>query len=143
MVHQQIVKPAIDRLNQQKAKYFSDVVRDLEDDPRTQQMPNLIYLVLKETVESLPTHLPRKELIELLLSFVRSNRGRIGRLIYDEKFIKDPLSIKKITNEFIHEIIDIILEKLKNGEIQENNKDVRRYSWPYDNVDLPYVDIKK
>lgn len=142
MMHQRIVKPAIDRLDEQRAKYFSEVVRVLEDDPRTQRMPNLIYLVLKETIESLPTHLPRKELVELLFSFVQANRGRLGRLIYDVKFVRDPLSIRKITNDFIHDVIGVVLDKANNGEIQEERRDTRRYSWPYDNVDLPYVDIK-
>lgn len=142
MVHQRIVKPTIECLDEERAKYFSKVVRVLEDDPRTQRMPNLIYLVLREIVESLPTHLPEEELIELLFSFVQSNRGRLGRLIYDENFVKDPLSIKIITNDFIRDIISIVFEKIEKGEIQEEKGNIRRYSWPYGNVDLPYVDMK-
>ena len=142
MVHARIVKPALERLDEKRAAYFADVLSAIEEDRRTERMPNLVYLVLGNTIEHLPTHLPRKDMIDLLFAFLQSNRGRLAKRIYDPEFIHDPNSIRTVTNEFVHAVIDIVLEMAKSGQIEEKSRGERRFSWPYDNVDLPYVDTK-
>ena len=140
MVHQRIVKPVLERLDRKRAAYFSDIVDALEGDPRTQRRPNLVYLVLRETMQIVPMDLPRNQFVDLLFSFVESNRSRLGRKIFARDFVQDPSSVREVTNDFIRLVIDIVIEKCKTGEIDSKEKTGRRYSWPYDNVDLPYVD---
>ncbi len=140
MTHKRIVGGALERLSEERASYFSDIVNRIEEDPRTEAMSNTVYLVLRETIGFLPVYLPKQLMIDLLFDFVGRNRGRINRLIFDKKFIFEPGCIRKITNDFIRTVSNTTMEMYINGEIDSGEKTVHRINWPYNEYDFPYLD---
>ena len=140
MVHKKILEPVLERLDGERAGYFAKVIEKLDEDPRTERAPNLVFLVLKETVPYLPIYLEPKLLIFQLLTFVHKNRRDLNQLIYSPEYINDPDSIKKITNKFVAEIMETTLEKYDDGQIESGEQKVYRVSWPYNDVEFPFVD---
>ena len=133
-----MLEATINRLDKARAEYFSDVLRKLKDDSRTERMPNMVYLILKETVMVLPIYLPKRELIDQLFVFLESNHNRLGKRLFDKKYINDPSFIRAVTNDFVHAVVDEIFERYKIGEIDGDEQIVHHFTWPYHDVDFPY-----
>ena len=141
-VHRRILTAALAGLEEEQAAYFADVADKLGEDPRTERMPNLVYLVLADTVRYLPTYLPKKELIAHLFHFVNANYGRLRRVLYDPRFIEDKSLLTPITGDFVALVVEATLERYDNGEIESGERVVHRLSFDSDGgtLDFPYVD---
>lgn len=140
MIHRKILEPVLARLDGETASYFNKMVEKLEADPRADRSPNLVYLVLKETVPFLPIYLDTDQLISQLLQFVSANRGELNKLLYSREYVNDPNCIKRVTNIFVAEILSSTLEKYEEGEIETGEQSVYRISWPYTDVEFPFAD---
>lgn len=103
--HRRILTAALGVLEEDQAGYFSDVADKIGEDPRTERMPNLVYLVLADTVRFLPTYLDKKELINRLFRFVEVNYRRLQAVIYDPRFVADKTLLTPITGDFVAEVI--------------------------------------
>lgn len=142
-VHRRILNAALSGLEEEQAGYFADVAELLEGDPRTDRAPNLIYLVLADTVRYLPTYLNKKELIQRLHRFVEVNHGRLRAVIYSAAYIENKNLLKPITGDFVAEVIEATLIRYEEGEIDSGERVVHRLSFDADGgaVDFPYVDL--
>lgn len=141
MLHRKILDPALARLDGERAIYFQRLVEKLDEDPRTEKAPNLIYLVLKESLSYLPVYLEPDQVIVLLLKFVEVNRGELNRILYSREYVNDPSSIKLVTDKFVSEVLSSTLEKFDDGQIETDEKKIYRVSWPYDEVEFPFKDM--
>lgn len=54
-VHRKIVNPVLAKLNGDRAEFFNGLVDRIERDSRIETAPNLVFLVLKETIPYLPS----------------------------------------------------------------------------------------
>ncbi len=143
MVYRKIVNPALARLNGARALYFSSVIDAVERDSRLESAPNLVFLVLKETIPYLPTYLPENDLIEKLFAFVGDNQVRLTRIIHDRRYIEDPTRLSEVTKEFVLKTLSDTLEAHEANEIQETKiREARtyRFSWPEMETNFPYRD---
>ncbi|MBL6934949.1 MAG: hypothetical protein ISR48_06000 [Alphaproteobacteria bacterium] len=140
MVHRRLIEPALARLEGERVKYFYDLVHELENDPRLGASPNTVYLVLKETLELLPTNLPHNELANFLFDFVATNEDRLNRVIFSRNFAHDPSCIRSVTNDFVRQVVDVVMTYYMEGKIESHEQRVHRISWPYDKNDFPYHD---
>ncbi len=140
MLHRKIIEPVLAQLDGERAGYFQNLLEKLEADPRAEKTPNLIYLVLKETVPFLPTYLNPDQIISHLLLFVAENRGKLNRILYSREYVKDPDCIKEVTNKFVTEILSSTFEQYDAGNIETGEQKIYRVSWPYDTVEFPFLD---
>ena len=141
MLHRKILEPILADLDGERAAYFYKIVEKIEKDPRAERTPNLIYLVLKETVPFLPTYLDPDLLIQNLLTFVHDNKQAMNQTLYSREYVGNPSIIRKFTDKFVTEVLESTLEKFDDGKIDTGEKKVYRVSWPYDDVEFPFVDI--
>lgn len=141
-VHRRILNAALAGLEEEPAAYFADVADKLGEDPRTDRMPNMVYLVLADTVRYLPIYLSKKELIGLLFRFVNANYGRLRGVIYDPRFIEDKSLLTPITGDFVAEVVEATLAHYDNGELESGERVVHRLSFDGDGgvLNFPYVD---
>ena len=139
-MHRKIFEPVLAAMDGDQAGYFSDIANKLEEDPRAQKTPNLVFLMLKDTAPFLPTYLPQAELINELLAFIQTHHRELSSLIYSREFIEDPTAIRKISSRFVGRVLELILEKYDNGEVRGEQQTVHTVSWPYTDVEFPYVD---
>ena len=79
MVHRKIIDPVLKNLGPSWADYFNRLVARVERDPRTKTVPNLVYLVLRETITcSTPT---RTCILTVLLQVVTHTPPEGGPLV--------------------------------------------------------------
>ena len=141
MIHKKIFESVLSQLDVETAEYFSDIANKLEADPRVQAAPNLVFLVLKDTAPYLPKYLPASEFINELLKFVKAHSAELGSIIYSREFVTDPDAMRGITAKFVGRVMEVILENYDEGAIEgEEKQSIHTVSWPYDEVDFPYVD---
>jgi len=139
-VHRKLIEPVLASLDGEQAAYFSNIAEKVGIDPRTEAFPNLVYLVLKETMLFLPTYLPSDEFLFLLYSFVRENKTQLNQIIFDKSYIEHPDNVRRLTNVFVGRVLQEILEKYDNGAIDNQEPTVHNISWPLIDHDFPYVD---
>lgn len=140
MLHRKIVDDAIAHLPKEKASYFAGIAQRLEEDPRTQATPNLVFLVLKETLPMLPTNLSEGEFVDLLLGFVARNRRVLNSMIFDRRFIENPSFLRQITNDLVGEVVGRTLDLYRDGRIESGEQSFYRVTFPSGEGDFPYVD---
>lgn len=143
MLHRKLIEPALAALEGERASYFAQVVQRLEEDPRVEVAPNLVFLVLKEIMPLCPTYLPVRELDDRLLEFVAVNQMRINRVIFDPAFVERPdghAGMRELGGEFINQILTATFKKLDRGEIGSGENKVYRFSADDDPADFPYRD---
>ena len=136
MLHKKIVEPALNQLDADRVTYFGDIINRLESDSRTDQYANMIYLVLKETMKDLPILLDKDEFIDHLFSFVGAHYDRLGRLMYDPRFIQDPHLIGGVTKVFVIQIIDLVLKSMPEEATEGLKLSKHKLTWPYRDTDL-------
>lgn len=141
MLHRKIIDPLLATLDGERASYFQKIVEKLEEDPRTERAPNLIYLVLKQTIPYLPIYLEPPLLIGQLMLFVHDKRGELNRVLYSREYVNDPHCIKKVTDKFVAQVLASTLEQYEEGQIETGEKKVYRVSWPYSEVEFPFSDL--
>ena len=143
-MHRRLVNPTLATFNGDRAQYFCGLVDLIERDPRTETMPNLVYLVLRETIPYLPADLPQEELADRLLDFVIGSQGRLNRVIHNCWFIKDPGWLPEVTKEFVLQVLASDMGKHQVNEIQAakvRQAKTYRFSYPEgDEDDFPYRD---
>ncbi len=140
MLHRKILEPVLARLDGERAGYFTNLVEKIEQDPRVEPEANLVYLVLKETVAHLPTYLSSDQMISQLLAFVHKHRHDLNEILYSRDYLHDTELIRSVTNKFVSGILATTLEKYEDGQIDTGEQKVYRVSWPYTEVDFPFVD---
>jgi len=140
MVHKKIFEAVLSDLDGERARYFTDIANKLEEDPRAQKSPNLVFLVLRDSARYLPDYLPAKEFVDVLLSFVKANSQTLSRIIYSREFVTDPMATRAVSRKFVSRVLEVILEKHDDGSVQDETFSVHHVTWPYDNVDFPYLD---
>ena len=117
MVHRKIIDPVLKNLGPSRADYFNRLVDRVERDPRTETVPNLVYLVLRETIPYLPADLPQEELADRLLDFVIGSQGRLNRVIPDRRFIDDPGRLAEVIKEFVLQVLALAMDQHQVNEI--------------------------
>ena len=143
MMHRKAIEPALARLNGERAGYFSALADRIERDPRIEAAPNLVFLVLKETIPYLPTYVTEDELAAKLFQFVSANQRRLNRIIHDRRYVENPQLLAEVTKEFVLQVLSTALEKQEFNEIQEARIRAAksyRFSWPdlEPDRDFPY-----
>ncbi|MEK9670896.1 MAG: hypothetical protein VW268_00145 [Rhodospirillaceae bacterium] len=98
----------------------------LGEDPRAEAAPNMVYLVLADTVRFLPKYLEKKELINRLFRFVRVYHEQLRRVIYDPRFIEDKSLLTPINGDFVAEVVEATLEHYEQGEIASGDRVLHR-----------------
>lgn len=145
MVHKRIVTPVLGALLGERAVYFTSVADKVEQDKRTEEVSNLVFMVLKETIPYLPTDLTQADLIDRLFAFVKKNQSKLNAILFDPEYIKNPSLFSEATKGFVMEVLGSALEQHEIEEIQ--NAKVRaantyRFSFPDYESDhaFPYQD---
>lgn len=136
--HRKLIDPAMKLLKKERAEYFSAIVKRLEELPQIEPLANIIYLVLKETMEMLPLYLPKEEMISLLYSFAKTHRERFNRLLFNSAFITNPRIIHQLTNTFVNQVVDISMLRYEEGEIDLEESSVHKFTWPAYDGEFPY-----
>ncbi len=143
MLHRKLVEPALARLDAESASYFVQLADHLAEDPRVEDVANLVFVLLKEAMPYLPTYLPFRELSDRLLGFVDANRTALNQAVFDRGFVVDadgPKAVRKLANVFVHGIVAETMKRYDEGDVGGNERSAYRYSWPYDTNDFPYTD---
>lgn len=140
--HRRILNSALAGLDEEPAAYFADVADKLGEDPRTERVPNLVYLVLADTVRFLPTYLPKKELIAHLFKFTFANLARLQRVVYNPAFLTDKTLLTPVTAGFVSQVVEATLARYDKGEIESGERVVHRMTFDGEGgaLDFPYVD---
>ncbi len=138
MLHKRIVLPVIENMDDKRQAYFGRVVDQVERDPRTESYPNLPFIVLKETIEALPTYLEPNEIIDVLFEFINSHVHELNRMIHSPEYITNPHSLTVQCSEFVMAVIKTTMETadLESQDIDGRSK--YRLSWPIEPEDFPY-----
>ncbi len=143
-IHRKIVEARLADLGDTAAAYFSDIVDKLDADPRTERLPNLVFVVLRETLPFLPTFLPAGDFIDELFAFVNANRQRLNETIYDRAYVENPETLRGVTDLFVGAVLKTTFEKYARGEIEVARPKEYRFSSHYDErdeVEFPYSDL--
>lgn len=135
-MHRQIVNSVLEEMDGERAKYFSDMVAMIENDPRTDRIPNYVYLLLKETMPLLPTYLDKREFIDAMFDFIADNYSMMKRKLFDKEYIYDQSVVKTVTNDFVVKIVDLTLQHNETGDIDTGEKVGLKFTWPYRAEDL-------
>lgn len=141
-VHRRILTAALGGLEEEQAVYFADIAEKLGEDPRTERMPNMVYLVLADTVRFMPTYLAKKEFINRLYRFVDYNHRRLARIIYDPAFLTDKTLLAPVTGDFVAEVVEATLLHYEQGEIETGERVTHRMTFDErgGTLNFPYVD---
>jgi hypothetical protein len=140
VLHKRIVRPVIESLDEKRGAYFGRVVDQVETDPRTENYPNLPFIVLKETIEALPTYLEPPEMIEVLFDFIDNNLNELGKILHSPEYITDPNAMTVPCSGFI---LAVIKATMTTADLESRDIDGRskyKLSWPIDPHDFPYSD---
>lgn len=141
MLHRKLIEPALAALEGERAAYFGQVTQRLEQDPRVELAPNLVFVMLREVMSLCPTYLPVRELVDRLLEYVAVNQARLNRIIFDPRFIEHPdthIEMRDMGAEFINQVLSATFNKLNAGEIDTNEQRVYRFSSEDDSIDFPF-----
>ncbi len=140
VLHKRIISTIITRLDKRRAAYFGRVVDRLEQDPRTELYPNLPILVLKETVEILPTYIEPKVLVDHLFRFLQEEKDTLSRIIHSAHYVSNNAVLTPYCKAFVE---DVIRDTLATVDVAEQNNEGRseyRLGWPIAPTDFPYSD---
>ncbi len=135
-MHKRIADAALGNLDGEKAGYYSDIVSQVSEDPRTEVFPNLVYTVLKETMSLLPTYLDKVEFINLLFAFVTTNKGPLQEKLFGKEYLQDPTVVRQVTDGFVDLIVERTMQHYEDGDIDSDEKVIQKYTWPYRVEDL-------
>lgn len=127
-------------MDERRAAYFGRVVDRLEQDPRTDLYPNLPVLVLKETVEILPTYLEPGALIDHLFQFLSAEKDTLSRVIHGAQYTVDNAGLAPYCAPFVKNVIGDTLSIVDAAEEDNNGRTEYRLAWPIAPDDFPYVD---
>lgn len=140
MLHKRIISTVITRLDERRAAYFGRVVDRLEQDPRTELYPNLPILVLKETVETLPTYIEPEVLVNHLFRFLQEEKDTLSRIIHSAQYVADNTVLMPYCITFIKDVITDTLATVDDTELTDEGRSEYRLGWPISPTDFPYFD---
>ena len=140
-MHKRILDPVLASLDAERSAYFGDIANTLGNDARIEKYANLVFLFLATAAPFLPTHLPKRAFIELLIKFVSLNARRIAATVYQPGFVYDRDMLKPVVTEFVMEAVSTVLHQLDEGTIDEDGGNTTYHlSWPIDPEAFPYAD---
>ncbi len=143
-IHRRILNTALGALDEETAAYFTRVAERIDEDPRTGKAPNLVYLVLADTVRCLPTYLEQRELVNRLFRFIDNHHGRLNKVIFSPEYLENKDALRAITGDFVAEIVEAALVLYERGEIDSGEATVHRITFDESGVavgDFPYEDM--
>lgn len=140
MLHKRIISAVITQMDELRAGYFGRVVDRLEQDPRTERYPNLPVLVLKETIEDLPTYLDPPIVVNHLFQFLQANKDDLTRTIHSAAYIADNTVLAPHCAPFVEAVIRETLATVDGNEQDREGRSEYRVGWPYDPDAFPYID---
>jgi hypothetical protein len=143
MLHRKLIEPALARLEGEQAAYFSRVLSRLDEDPRVDVAPNLVYILLREVMPLCPTYLPVRDLVDRMLQYVAVNQTRLNKALFDPEYVDGARvqpDLKRMAGEFVNQILAATMDKFQAGEIDTGEPKVYRFSGGEDLDDFPYAD---
>ena len=143
MLHRKLVEPALARLEGERASYFSRVVTRLDEDPRVDVAPNLVYVILREVIPLCPTYLPVRDLVDRMMQFVAVNQTRLNQALFDPEYVDGTQvqpDVRRMAGEFVNQILAATFDKFRAGEIETGEPKVYRFSPGDDPSDFPFHD---
>ncbi len=135
-MHKRIVEKSLKTLDAERANYFGDVIGYLEEIPKTNEFPNLVYLVLKDILDIAPTYIEKKAFALLLLKFIAHHARELQKIIYDKSYLYDEHVLRNVTGKLIEAIVDQTIQGYEEGEIETGDPVVQKYTYPYRALDL-------
>lgn len=143
-MHRKIIEPALRALDEERAVYFFGLVDHVEEDERFEDVANLAFLILRESLDVMPPLLGYAEVADRLYSFIRSNRSTLLQRIHSREFTFNPAYLKPLVDIFMKDISDLCWSRVQSGEITTDGGEVHRFSWPYsDDVQFPYEPMEE
>lgn len=140
-MHRRLVNSTLAALSGNRAQYFCGLVDLVERDPRSENLANLIYLVLKESIPYLSTDLAESDLADRLFAFVGANRARFNKILFDPRYLENPALFSEVTKEFVLQILTSALARHDIDETEmakQRSAKTYRFSWPDYNSDNPF-----
>lgn len=135
-MHKRIVLQALKGLDAERAGYFSEMAKRLEENPRTSDISNLVFLCLRDVMVDVPIYLEKPNFEALFISFVEDNQIAIQRQIFDTRFVFDASILREVTGAFVNDVIARCVELYEAGEIASEERSVQKFTWPYRLTDL-------
>ncbi len=142
VLHKRIISTVITRMDERRAAYFGRVVDRLEQDLRTDLYPNLPILVLKETVEVLPTYLDPGIVVNHLFQFLNTDKDILTRVIHGAQYTADNTVLAPYCASFVENIIRDTLSSVDATEEDNNGRTEYHLAWPIAPDDFPYADTE-
>ena len=127
-------------MDERSAAYFGRVVDRLEQDPRTELYPNLPILVLKETVDLLPTYIEPDTLVSHLFRFIEAEKDTLSRIIHDAQYVADNTVLAPYCKTFVEDVIRDTLVNVDASEQDNEGRSEYRLGWPIVPNEFPYTD---
>lgn len=139
-MHRRLVEPALQALDEERAVYFYDLIGRVERDARTNDVANLVYLTLRESIPILPPLVEANDVIEELFKFIAKYRIDLEHRIHSPRFVVDPTFLRPMIMLFVKEISDLVWRRVETGEISADGAAIWRMEWPYeDDQEFPYL----
>lgn len=139
-MHRRLVEPALQALDEEQAVYFYDLVGRIERDARTENLANLVYLTLRESIPILPPLVEAEVVIEELFKFVSDHRVALEHRIHSPRFVVDPDFLRPMIMLFVKTISDLVWQRVEAGEISADGAAIWKMQWPYtDDAEFPYL----
>ena len=138
MTYKVMVTAVLDELETERAAYISSVVEVLESDPRAEEIQNILYLTLSNSMKNVPICLDKIIFVDILFEFLIKNNGIIIYIIYRKEYIYNSVVVRQVTDRFIELVIDSVLECYEAGELDTHEPKKLTYRWLYDDLEFPY-----
>ncbi|MEK9751902.1 MAG: hypothetical protein VW338_01645 [Rhodospirillaceae bacterium] len=140
MLHRKLIEPALARLEGEQTAYFSRVLSRLDEDPRVDVAPNLVYFLVSEVMPLCPTYVPVRDLVDRMLKYVAVNKARLNKALFDSEYVDGARvqpDLKRMAGEVVNQILAATMDKFQAGEIDTGEPNVYRFSGGEDLDDFP------
>ena len=77
----------------------------------------MVFTVLGDVMNELPTYLEAAEVIGLLLEFTTDNEEQLHQIMYSPGFVEDPKIIRAVTGDFMVRVVATTMDD--HGELAE------------------------
>lgn len=140
VLHKRIIATVITRMDETRAAYFGRVIDRLEHDQRMDIYPNLAVLVLKETIEILPTYIDPETLTDHLFHFLAEEKDTLLQVVHGVPYMANNAVLAPYCSAFVENVIRVTLETVDGVEEDNEGRTEYRLGWPITPDAFPYVD---